>query len=88
MTLSLASALSPEIRVNGVCPGFMQTRWWRDAIGEERYRERVDRVADTVPLRVAGSPEAVAEPVVWLLEGAEHITGEILIVDGGGHLAR
>ena len=38
MTLSLARALAPEIRVNAVCPGVMQTRWWRDGLGEENYR--------------------------------------------------
>ena len=86
MTLSLARALGPEIRVNSVCPGFMQTRWWRDVLSEERYREKVDRVGGGVPLKAAGTPEAVAEPVVWLLEGAEHMTGQTFIVDGGMHL--
>ena len=37
MTLSLARALAPEIRVNAVCPGVMQTRWWREGLGEENY---------------------------------------------------
>ena len=86
MTLSLARALGPEIRVNSVCPGFMQTRWWRDVLSEEGYREKVDRVGGGVPLKAAGTPEAVAEPVVWLLEGAEHMTGQTFIVDGGMHL--
>ena len=34
MTMSLARALAPEIRVNAVCPGVMQTRWWREGLGE------------------------------------------------------
>ena len=86
LTLSLARALGPEIRVNAVCPGMMQGRWWRDALGEERYGSLVGQFADSAPLKATGTPEAVAEPVVWLLEGAEHMTGQNFIVDGGMHL--
>jgi len=86
MTLSLARALAPEIRVNAVCPGVMQTRWWREGLGEERYHAFIDQYASAAPLKSAGTPEAVADPVVWLLEGAEHITGETLMVDSGMHL--
>ena len=86
MTLSLARALAPEIRVNAVCPGVMQTRWWREGLGEERYTEFIDRYAESAPLKTAGTPEAVADPVVWFLEGAEQVTGETLIVDSGTHL--
>ena len=38
MTLSLARALAPEIRVNAVCPGVMPTRWWREAWCGRRRR--------------------------------------------------
>ena len=86
LTFSLARALGPEIRVNAVCPGVMQTRWWREGLGEERYTEFIDRYAGAAPLKTAGTPEAVAEPVVWLLQGADHVTGETLMVDAGMHL--
>jgi 3-oxoacyl-[acyl-carrier protein] reductase len=86
MTMSLARAMGPEIRVNSVCPGFMQTRWWWDVLGEERYQAKVLRVGEGAPLKAAGTPDAVAEPVVWLLKGAEHMTGQTFIVDGGLHL--
>ncbi len=86
MTLSLARALAPAIRVNAVCPGVMQTRWWREGLGEEGYQAFIDRYAASVPLQTAGTTEAVADPVVWLLEGAEHVTGETIMVDAGGHL--
>ena len=86
MTLSLARALAPEIRVNAVCPGVMQTRWWREGLGEERYTSFIEQYAESAPLKSAGTPEAVADPVVWLLEGADQITGETLIVDSGTHL--
>ena len=86
MTLSLARALAPEIRVNAVCPGAMQTRWWRDGLGEEKYQSFIENYAKTAPLKAAGDPEIVAEPVVWLLEGAEQVTGETIMVDSGTHL--
>ena len=86
MTYSLARALAPAIRVNAVCPGVMQTRWWREGLGEEGYQSFIDRYAASVPLQTAGTTEAVADPVVWLLEGAEHVTGETILVDAGGHL--
>ena len=86
MTLSLARALAPEIRVNAVCPGVMQTRWWREGLGEDRYQSFIDNYAENTPLKAAGDPEIVADPVVWLLEGAEHVTGETIMVDSGSHL--
>ena len=86
MTLSLARALAPEIRVNAVCPGVMQTRWWREGLGEDRYQSFIDNYAENSPLKAAGDPEIVADPVVWLLEGAEHVTGETIMVDSGSHL--
>ncbi|MFQ6026471.1 MAG: SDR family NAD(P)-dependent oxidoreductase [Dehalococcoidia bacterium] len=86
MTRSLARALAPEIRVNTVCPGTMQTRWWRESLGEEGYQALIERYSANSPLRSAGTPEASADPVVWLLEGADHITGETIIVDSGMHL--
>ncbi len=86
MTLSLARALAPEIRVNAVCPGVMQTRWWQEGLGEDRYQSFIDNYAENSPLKAAGDPEIVADPVVWLLEGAEHVTGETIMVDSGSHL--
>jgi 3-oxoacyl-[acyl-carrier protein] reductase len=86
MTLSLARALAPEIRINAVCPGFIGTRWQVEGLGEERYAERLDEVAKSVPLRRANTPEDIAEAVVWFIEGADWVTGETLIVDSGLHL--
>lgn len=86
MTYSLARALAPEIRVNAVCPGVMQTRWWREGLGEEGYEAFISRYAESAPLKTAGTTEAVADPVIWLLEGAEQVTGETIMVDAGSHL--
>ena len=86
MTLSLARALAPEIRVNAVCPGVMQTRWWREGLGEENYTGFIERYANSTPLKMAGTTEAVADPIIWLLEGADQVTGETIMVDSGTHL--
>lgn len=87
MTLSLARALGPEIRVNAICPGFIQGRWLRSGMGDAAYEAAKAAQERTTPLRRAGTPEDMAQAAVWFIEGAEHVTGELLIVDAGAHLA-
>ena len=88
LTKSLARALSPEIRVNAVCPGFIGTRWFSERFGPETYARIVDHNVNSVPLHRAGTPEDVAEVVSFFCgEGARHITGETMLIDGGHHLA-
>lgn len=86
MTLSLARALGPEIRVNTICPGFIQGRWLRGGMGDEAYEAAKAFQERATPLRKAGTPEDMAQAAVWFIEGADLITGEILIVDAGSHL--
>jgi len=87
MTLSLARALAPEIRVNAVCPGFVGTRWFRDRFGEEAFGKIVAQIEGSTPLKRAGTPEDIADAVVFFCaEGAKHITGETLLADAGMHL--
>jgi 3-oxoacyl-[acyl-carrier protein] reductase len=88
MTKSLARSLSPEIRVNAVCPGFVATRWFADQFGPEAYARIVEHNTNAVPLHRAATPEDVAEVVAFFCgEGARHITGETMLTDGGHHLA-
>jgi NAD(P)-dependent dehydrogenase (short-subunit alcohol dehydrogenase family) len=87
MTLSLARALAPAIRVNAICPGFMDTRWFGAGLGAEAAARLRERVAQTAPLRVASSAEDVADAALFLIsEAARRITGETLLVDAGTHL--
>lgn len=88
LTLSLARTLGPAIRVNAVCPGIIDTRWMRDVLGEQGYAALEQRVVENTPLARVALPEDVASAVVWLVEGAEHVTGELLCVDGGVRLAQ
>jgi len=86
MTLSLARALGPEIRVNTICPGFIQGRWLRGGMGDDAYEAAKAAQERNTPLKKAGTPEDMAQAAVWFIEGADLITGEILIVDAGSHL--
>ena len=86
MTVSLARALAPEVRVNAVLPGLFASRWWIEGLGEERFHRLLDQYVDAVPMKAAATPEAVAASVVWLLEGARFITGETIMIDSGMHL--
>jgi 3-oxoacyl-[acyl-carrier protein] reductase len=86
MTRSLARSLGPEIRVNAVAPGALDTRWIRDGIGEAGYESIRDTYRRTMPLRDIVPAEAVADTIVWLIEGARMTTGEVILVDAGAHL--
>ncbi len=86
MTMSLARALGPEIRVNTVCPGFIDTRWLRTGLGDATFEKLRDSVAKGNPLKAASTPVEVAEPIVYFALSARHTTGETLLVDAGTHL--
>ncbi|MDA1129046.1 MAG: SDR family NAD(P)-dependent oxidoreductase [Chloroflexi bacterium] len=86
MTLSLARSLAPEIRVNAVLPSAFPSRWWADGLGEDRAKELFVKFNEQVPLKSVADPESVARTVVWLLEDAGYITGEMIKIDSGMHL--
>ena len=86
MTKSLAHVLGPEIRINTVVPGMIQTRWLKGGLGDEDYEKMLEATAATLPLKKVATAEEVAEVLVWFLLGAAVITGETLIVDSGMHL--
>ena len=87
MTLTLARALGPEIRINAVCPGFIDGRWLREGLGDEVYETVRKRYRENAPLASTAQPEDIAETIVWLIEGAGLVTGETLMVDAGMHVA-
>jgi 3-oxoacyl-[acyl-carrier protein] reductase len=88
LTLHLARALAPEIRVNAVCPGLITTRWFTEGIGAENYEKLKAQYEQSTPLGRACSAEDVAESVLWLMEGARTVTGELILLDSGMHLGR
>lgn len=87
MTLSLARALAPAIRVNAICPGFIDTPWFGNAMPAERLERMREGVARSMPLKVASTAEDIAGAAVFLASPASrHVTGEALMVDAGLHL--
>jgi NAD(P)-dependent dehydrogenase (short-subunit alcohol dehydrogenase family) len=87
MTLSLARALAPKIRVNAVCPGFIDTAWFEKTMAPESLERLRAGVAASTPLKVASRAEDVAGAAVFLASpAARHVTGETLLVDAGAHL--
>jgi NAD(P)-dependent dehydrogenase (short-subunit alcohol dehydrogenase family) len=87
MTLSLARALAPRIRVNAVCPGFIDTPWFGKAMDAERVDRLRTGAAAATPLKVASTAEDIAGSAVFLASPASrHVTGETLLVDAGLHL--
>ena len=80
MTRALAHALAPDIRVNAVAPGVVLLPEGFDETTAEHLRR-------TTPLRRIGTPDDVADAVVYLLK-AEFVTGQVICVDGGRHVRR
>jgi NAD(P)-dependent dehydrogenase (short-subunit alcohol dehydrogenase family) len=73
---SLAVELAP-IRVNGVCPGYIETDIWGSTPREQRMK-----MTERYPLRRPGTPEECAEAYLYLMRGG-YTTGQVLYVDGG-----
>lgn len=79
ITKSLARALAPEIRVNSVAPGAIDTRWM------DAHRDFLQVAIDRMPLKRAATPEDIADGVLLLVEN-RYVTGEVLVMDGGDSL--
>jgi NAD(P)-dependent dehydrogenase (short-subunit alcohol dehydrogenase family) len=80
LTRALARVLAPEIRVGAVAPGtVLLPDGWSEADAE--------RLRGTTPLQRNGSPEDVANTVLFIL-GADYFTGDTIIVDGGRHIRK
>ena len=82
LTKTLAGALGPTIRVNGVAPGWMVGEWMEHQLGEN-YDRLMERRARMTPLKRVATPDDVAASMVSLALGHPFVTGEILVVDGG-----
>jgi len=78
LTRHLAQALAPEVRVNAVAPGAVDSPWQIAWTAEQRRAQ-----IDATPLRKLCSPEEIAETIVYLGFCAPMITGQCVVIDGG-----
>ncbi len=76
LTRVLALALAPDVTVNAIAPGTV-------LVPDEYDAAERDRLARTTPLRRLGTPEDAVAALLYLLEGGDFVTGEVLPVDGG-----
>jgi pteridine reductase len=76
LTRVLARVLAPDVTVNAIAPGAVLVPESYDAAERER-------LARTTPLGRLGSPSDVIAALLYLLEGGDYVTGEVVVVDGG-----
>jgi pteridine reductase len=80
LTKVLARILAPDVTVNALAPGAV-------LVPEDYDDAERERLARATPLRRLGVPEDAVAALVYLLEGGDFVTGEVLAVDGGRHIA-
>ena len=76
LTKVLALSLAPDVTVNAIAPGAV-------LVPDEYDAEERERLARATPLRRLGDPADVIAALLYLLEGGDFVTGEVLVVDGG-----
>jgi pteridine reductase len=69
-------SLAPEVTVNAIAPGAV-------LVPDDYSAEDRDRLARSTPLRRLGSPADVVSALLYLLEGGDFVTGQVLVTDGG-----
>ncbi|WP_342641077.1 SDR family NAD(P)-dependent oxidoreductase [Rhodoligotrophos ferricapiens] len=88
LTLALARILAPEIRVNAVLPGLIDTRWLPSGLGAEAYQRVKSGFADSSALQDVCTADDIASVVVFLITEARKVTGQLLPVEAGFLLGR
>jgi 3-oxoacyl-[acyl-carrier protein] reductase len=78
LTTNLSRALAPEVRVNAVAPGMIRTPWTM-RFGQDWE----DRSVEMTSLKRVGTPDDIAEVILFLLAGAGYVTGQTIRADGG-----
>lgn len=86
LTMSLARVMGPQVRVNAICPGFVQGEWLAKGLGQETYDRTLAGIRQIAPLSDTATPERIADMAVGIITGMDWTTGETFIIDGGTHL--
>lgn len=82
LTLNLARTLAPEVRVNAVCPSFVETDWQVRGLGADRYDTTRRALAQANALQATLEADDVAQAIVWMLAQPK-LTGQCLPLDAG-----
>ncbi len=82
LTIALARALAPKIRVNAIAPGFITGRWLEQGLGGA-YEQAMSTVAAQCPLEKVSEPDDIAAAILSIVNGSPMVTGQILVCDGG-----
>jgi len=87
LTITLARAMAPKVRVNCVAPGFITGRWLKSGFGDmyETIKETNEKRS---PLGKVCDPEDVAAGIMSFITGSQLVTGETMVVDGGMLIGR
>lgn len=80
VTKSLARVLAPEVRVNSIAPGIVQTRWVKG------HEDHIAHLAGNTPMQRVAVPEDVAELAYGVIAHAGFVTGQTIVVDGGAFI--
>ena len=83
MTKSLARVMGPSIRVNAVCPGFIEGDWLAEGMGQAVYEQTLSFLRAKTPLQTTCTADSVAESILSFIDGHSVVTGQHLILDGG-----
>jgi NAD(P)-dependent dehydrogenase (short-subunit alcohol dehydrogenase family) len=88
LRLALARGLGPQITVNIVAPGMVDSPWLKNGLGAERFAAAARSYESMSALNTLVSPEDVAETIYYLGAIASKTTGEVHVVDGGRRVGR
>ena len=86
LTVTLARALAPKIRVNAIAPGFIDGEWLQAGFGDA-YEAIKGSVVEKTPLKQVATPESVAAGIMSILTGPDLLTGHVVPHEGGIRIA-
>jgi 3-oxoacyl-[acyl-carrier protein] reductase len=82
LTVTLARALAPKIRVNAIAPGFIDGEWLKEGFGDA-YEKIRDSMIERTPLKHVATPDSVADGILSILTGPDLMTGHVVPHEGG-----
>jgi 3-oxoacyl-[acyl-carrier protein] reductase len=86
INMSMARNLGPEIRVNAVCPGFVEGEWLKEGLGAEMYDMVKGHYEERASTGQVMNVDTVAENIWYFADSAPNVTGEHVLMDGGATL--